>query len=75
MPAAIACSAGRSAIRYQQGANQNIYVNGSVLGLSKKEIDEKMDDIIDFAEIRDFIDSPVQSYSSEMQVRSTMGPI
>lgn len=48
---------------------ENIYVNGSVLGLTKNEIDSKMDDIIDFAEIRDFIDSPVQSYSSGMQVR------
>jgi len=48
---------------------ENIYVNGSVLGLTKKEIDEKIDDIIDFAEIREFIDAPVQSYSSGMQVR------
>lgn len=48
---------------------ENIYVNGSVLGLTKSEIDAKMDDIIDFAGIREFIDSPVQSYSSGMQVR------
>jgi len=48
---------------------ENIYVNGSVLGLTKREIDEKIEDIIDFAEIRDFIDAPVQSYSSGMQVR------
>lgn len=48
---------------------ENIYVNGSILGLSKEEIDEKMEDIIEFAEIPDFIDSPVQSYSSGMQVR------
>jgi lipopolysaccharide transport system ATP-binding protein len=48
---------------------ENIYINGSVLGLSKKEIDGKMDEIIDFAEIRDFIDSPVQNYSSGMTVR------
>lgn len=48
---------------------ENIYVNGSVLGLTKKEIDEKIEDIIDFADIRDFIDTPVQSYSSGMQVR------
>jgi ABC-type polysaccharide/polyol phosphate transport system ATPase subunit len=48
---------------------ENIYVNGAVLGLTKREIDEKIDDIIDFAEIREFIDAPVQSYSSGMQVR------
>jgi len=48
---------------------ENIYVNGSILGLTKEEIDAKTDDIIEFAEIRDFIDSPVQSYSSGMQVR------
>ena len=48
---------------------ENIYVNGSVLGLTKREIDEKVEDIIDFADIRDFIDTPVQSYSSGMQVR------
>jgi ABC-type polysaccharide/polyol phosphate transport system ATPase subunit len=39
-------------------ASQNIYINGSVLGLTKKEIDGKIDEIIDFAEIGDFIDSP-----------------
>lgn len=48
---------------------ENIYVNGSVLGLTKKEIDGKIEDIIDFAEIPEFIDAPVQSYSSGMQVR------
>jgi lipopolysaccharide transport system ATP-binding protein len=48
---------------------ENVYVNGSLLGLSKREIDEKIDDIIEFAEIGDFIDAPVQSYSSGMNVR------
>jgi lipopolysaccharide transport system ATP-binding protein len=48
---------------------ENIYVNGSVLGLTKQEIDEKIEEIIDFADIREFIDTPVQNYSSGMQVR------
>jgi lipopolysaccharide transport system ATP-binding protein len=48
---------------------ENIYINGSVLGLTKKEIDEKIDEIIDFAEIREAIDMPVQNYSSGMTVR------
>jgi lipopolysaccharide transport system ATP-binding protein len=48
---------------------ENIYVNGSILGLTRKEIDEKIHDIIDFADIGDFIDTPIQSYSSGMQVR------
>jgi len=48
---------------------ENIYVNASILGLNKDEIKDKLEDIINFSEIRDFIDSPVQSYSSGMQVR------
>lgn len=48
---------------------ENIYVNGSILGLSKNEIDDKIQDIIAFTEIDEFIDAPVQSYSSGMQVR------
>ncbi len=48
---------------------ENVYVNGAVLGLSKREISERIDEIIDFAEIGDFIEAPVQSYSSGMQVR------
>jgi lipopolysaccharide transport system ATP-binding protein len=48
---------------------ENIYVNATILGLKKKEIDQKLEDIIDFADVGDFIDTPVQSYSSGMQVR------
>ncbi len=48
---------------------ENIYNNGAILGFSRKEINEKLEAIIDFAEIREFIDMPVQNYSSGMKVR------
>lgn len=48
---------------------ENIYNNGAVLGFTKNEIDAKAEEIIDFAEIREFIDMPVQNYSSGMKVR------
>ena len=48
---------------------ENIFVNGSILGLTSKEINERFEDIVDFAGIGRFIDTPVQSYSSGMQVR------
>jgi lipopolysaccharide transport system ATP-binding protein len=48
---------------------ENVYVNGSILGLHKKEIDAKLQEIIEFAEIEDAIDAPVRTYSSGMQVR------
>lgn len=48
---------------------ENIYVNGAVLGLTKKEINDRLEEIIDFSEIREFIDAPVQSYSSGMTVK------
>jgi homopolymeric O-antigen transport system ATP-binding protein len=48
---------------------ENIYINASVLGLTKKETDGKIDEIIEFAGIEGFIDTPVQNYSSGMQVR------
>ncbi|MEX0996564.1 MAG: ABC transporter ATP-binding protein [Flavobacteriaceae bacterium] len=48
---------------------ENIYNNGAILGFSKKEIDSKLDHIIAFAELEEFIDMPVQNYSSGMKVR------
>jgi ABC-type polysaccharide/polyol phosphate transport system ATPase subunit len=47
----------------------NIYLNGSILGMRRREIDEKLDRIISFAEIEQFIDTPIKYYSSGMQVR------
>lgn len=74
---------GRLALRGQVGAlialgagfnpilsgRENIYVNGSVLGRSRAEIEARLDEIIDYADIREFIDAPVRSYSSGMHVR------
>ena len=48
---------------------ENVYVNGTILGLARAEIERKLDDILSFAEIDDFIDTPVKFYSSGMFVR------
>lgn len=48
---------------------ENIYLNGTILGLSIKEIDDKFDRIVDFSELSDFIDTPVKHYSSGMYMR------
>jgi len=48
---------------------ENIYLNGSILGLSKRQIDQSMEKIIEFADIGEFIDAPVKVYSSGMYVR------
>lgn len=48
---------------------ENIYFNASIFGLTKKEIDSRVNDIIEFSELGDFIDSPVRTYSSGMYMR------
>ena len=48
---------------------ENVYLNGAILGMTKEEIDRKMEDIIAFSEVRDFIDTPVKRYSSGMYVK------
>jgi ABC-type polysaccharide/polyol phosphate transport system ATPase subunit len=48
---------------------ENVYLNGSILGLSRKELARKFDDIVAFAGLEQFIDSPVKNYSSGMYVR------
>jgi lipopolysaccharide transport system ATP-binding protein len=48
---------------------ENIYLNGSILGMTKHEIDRKFDEIVDFSEVENFLDTPVKRYSSGMYVR------
>jgi len=48
---------------------ENIFLNGSILGMSRKEINKKFDEIVDFAEVEKFIDTPVKRYSSGMYLR------
>jgi len=48
---------------------ENVHLNGSILGMSDREINEQFDAIVDFAELREFIDMPVKRYSSGMYVR------
>ena len=48
---------------------ENIYFNASIFGLTKKEIDEKLNDIIEFSELKNFIDNPIRTYSSGMFMR------
>jgi ABC-type polysaccharide/polyol phosphate transport system ATPase subunit len=48
---------------------ENVFINGIMLGLTKREVARRFDEIVDFAELRDFIDAPVKTYSSGMYVR------
>jgi ABC-type polysaccharide/polyol phosphate transport system ATPase subunit len=48
---------------------ENVYMNAAILGLSEKTVDKRFDEIVDFAEIEDFIDMPVRTYSSGMTMR------
>jgi len=48
---------------------ENIYLNGAILGMSRKKIDERFDDIVKFADLAEFMDAPVSTYSSGMYVR------
>ena len=48
---------------------ENVYINGIMLGLSRREVQARFDEIVDFAELREFIDAPVKTYSSGMYMR------
>ena len=48
---------------------ENVYLNGAILGMTRSEIDRKFDEIVNFAEVEKFLDTPVKHYSSGMYVR------
>jgi lipopolysaccharide transport system ATP-binding protein len=48
---------------------ENVYLNGAILGMSRREIDRKFDEIVDFAGVEKFLDTPIKRYSSGMKVR------
>jgi len=52
---------------------ENIYLNGAILGMTRREIKAKFDEIVDFAEVEKFLDTPVKRYSSGMYVRLAFG--
>lgn len=58
-----------SGFHHELSGKENIYLNGSILGMSKKEIDRKYDEIVDFSGVERFIDQPIKNYSSGMYVR------
>lgn len=54
---------------FELTGRENVYLNGAILGMRKAEIDRKFDQIVDFAEVRRFIDTPIKKYSSGMRIR------
>ncbi len=50
-------------------ARENIYLNGAILGYSKELIDQKFDEIVEFSELKDFLDAPIKNYSSGMTAK------
>jgi ABC-type polysaccharide/polyol phosphate transport system ATPase subunit len=58
-----------SGFHQELSGRENVFLNGSILGMSKKEITRKFDEIVDFSGVEQFIDQPVKNYSSGMYVR------
>jgi len=58
-----------SGFHAELSGRENIFLNGSILGMSKKEVTRKFDEIVDFSGVEQFIDQPVKNYSSGMYVR------
>jgi len=58
-----------SGFHEELSGRENIYLNGSILGMTKKEIDKKFDEIVDFSGVEHYLDQPIKNYSSGMYVR------
>jgi len=58
-----------SGFHHELSGRENVYLNGSILGMSRKEVERKFDEIVDFSGVEKFIDQPVKNYSSGMYVR------
>ena len=54
---------------YEASAKENVYLNGAILGYSKREIEKKYNEIVDFAELHDFMNMPLKNFSSGMVAR------
>ncbi len=54
---------------FELTGRENVYLNGTILGMTKKEVDRKFDEIVEFSGVKKFIDTPVKRYSSGMKVR------
>ena len=60
---------GRHRFHPELTGRENIYLNGAILGMRRREIGAKFDEIVEFAEVEQFLDTPVKRYSSGMYVR------
>ena len=63
------CSSSGAGFHPELSGRENVYLNGAILGMSKRQLEERFDEIVEFAGLEEFIDTPVKNYSSGMYVR------